>query len=224
MSAVPLITEVAINQIRAAPETQMRIKISESVVEDYADAINDGAPFPPIVVFHDGKIYWLADGFHRHAAHLKLGRETILADICKGGLRDAVGHSLSANGTHGLQRTRADKRRVVEAAVADAEWAKLSDRDIAKLCGVSHTLVAQVRKGGTLAIEKPRAVRMLGNLATPGIAYTAIPVEPPSGNIAAGNADDLVSIVRPMLTKASDDAIVDLICELERIAKKRGIR
>jgi hypothetical protein len=215
--------KVDLREIRAEASAQMRIIVSGSTVDEYTEAISAGAVFPPIVVFFDGEIYWLADGFHRLAANRKLGHETITADIREGGLRDAIQFSLGANETHGLRLTRADKRRAVETALADREWAELSDRDIAKMCFVSHTLVAQVRKGGTLAIEKPRVVRTSGNLATTAAVPVATIAEP-TGNIATGDDDDLVTAVQPMLDKASDAAIVDLFCVLSAALKKRGIK
>ena len=52
--------------------------------------------------------------------------------------------ALSANATHGQPRTNADKRRSVE--LAFDEWPKLSDREIARICAVNPSLVADVRK------------------------------------------------------------------------------
>jgi len=43
-----------------------------------------------------------------------------------------------------MARSNADKRKAVEVALR--EWADLSDRQIANLCGVGYTLVASVRK------------------------------------------------------------------------------
>jgi hypothetical protein len=100
---------------------------------------------PPIVVFHDGVDYWLADGFHRHAAHLKAGAADIAADVRKGTKRDAILHSVGANQAHGLRRTNEDKRRAVLTLLNDEEWAKWSDREIARRCAVDHTTVIRHR-------------------------------------------------------------------------------
>jgi hypothetical protein len=43
------------------------------VVQNYADALEEGANFPPVTLFYDGSAYWLADGFHCTAA----GKESI---------------------------------------------------------------------------------------------------------------------------------------------------
>lgn len=125
--------------------TQPRAKLDESVVSEYADAIIAGANFPPVVVFHDGKAYWLADGFHRFHAHRKARAIEIAADVRTGTKRDAILYSLSANGEHGLRRSNEDKRGAVKTMLADKEWAQWSDRDIAKQCNVSHPFVAGLR-------------------------------------------------------------------------------
>lgn len=61
-----------------------------------------------------------------------------------GGRADALKHAL-----HGHRRSNADKRRCVEIALR--EFPKLSSRAVAKLCGVSHTFVEQLRPEEALA-------------------------------------------------------------------------
>jgi len=98
------------------------------VVAEYAEHIES---LPPVVVFYDGTAYWLADGFHRVAAHVKAGRESVLADVRQGHRRDAILHSVGANAAHGLRRTNADKRRAVEILLRDEEWSGWSNVVIA---------------------------------------------------------------------------------------------
>ena len=52
--------------------TQVRSGLNETTVADYAEALADGAKFPPMIVFHDGQRYVAADGFHRISATLRL--------------------------------------------------------------------------------------------------------------------------------------------------------
>jgi hypothetical protein len=126
--------------------TQSRMSIDETVVADYRDTLLDDVELPPVIVFRDEEgINWLADGFHRLLAHQQAGIDTIRADVRAGSRRDAVLFSCGANSDHGLRRTIADKRRAVETLLNDAEWAAWSDRQIAKRCGVSHTMVASTR-------------------------------------------------------------------------------
>jgi len=208
--------EIDVTAIQGDAGAQMRVRTSDAVVAEYAEAINAGAVFPPIVVFHNGGNYWLADGFHRLAAQAKLGYETIPVDVRKGGRRDAIQYSLGANETHGLRRTREDKQRAVATALADPEWSALSDRDIAQLCGVSHTMVSRVRKGGAPEVERPKAVwsRETRNVAT---AADSVPEEL--------QANDLVDSVQELAVGASLNAPIDLQFWLNiEVDNRRGLR
>ena len=143
---------------------------------EYAAALVDGAVFPPVVVFFDGKSYWLADGFHRVAGHSQAGRTEIEVDVRQGTQRDAILHSVGANATHGLRRSTEDKQNAIRTILLDAEWRHFSDRDIAKRCGVDHKTVGRMRsvvgvpsterkfttKHGTVGVRKVEE-RSMGN-------------------------------------------------------------
>lgn len=131
--------------IRLDGATQPRCAINEDTVQEYAEAMRDGANFPPVVVFNDGSSRWLADGFHRFHATRAAGLPTILIDERAGTRRDAVLFGFQANIKHGLRETRADKRRKIEVMLRDAEWVCWSDREIARRCGVHHETVGTVR-------------------------------------------------------------------------------
>lgn len=135
-----------LNAIRIDGGTQSRVEINMEAVADYAEAVKVGIEFPAVVVFHDGSDYWLADGFHRYHAHKQADKASIHAEVRNGTARDAILYSLSANCTHGLRRTNADKRKAVQTLLADAEWAAWSDRKIAEACGVGHPFVAALRR------------------------------------------------------------------------------
>lgn len=137
--------QIKLDQILLEGGTQLRERLNTTAVAEYAQAIQDGAKFPPVVVFWDGTEYWLADGFHRVHAAEACGRKTIKATVQAGSKRDAILYSVQANATHGLRRTNADKRKAVMLMLNDEEWAKWSDREIAKQCNVSHTFVAKMR-------------------------------------------------------------------------------
>lgn len=135
--------------IRRDGGTQSREGVNFSVIDEYAQAMREGAEFPPIDVFFDGTDCWLADGFHRLAAAEKVADghpgATIPATVHQGTKRDAVLFSVGANASHGLRRTNADKRNAVRLLLSDPEWAKFSDREIARRCGVSDPFVGQLR-------------------------------------------------------------------------------
>ena len=137
---------LGLDKIRIDCGTQARAQINAEMVENYAEALLDGAIFPPVTVFYDGVSYYLADGFHRYLANIKAGSPNIECNVNNGSLRDAILYSLSANFDHGLHRTNADKRKAVITMLEDFEWTDWSDREIAKWCKVSHNLVATIRK------------------------------------------------------------------------------
>jgi hypothetical protein len=126
--------------------TQVRVALSETVIREYADALARGDEFPPIEVYDDETVHWLADGFHRLQAAKQAGRDSIAATIHPGGQREALLHALSANDTHGYRRTDADRRHAVELMLADPEWQAWSNREIARQCRVSEFLVRTVRQ------------------------------------------------------------------------------
>jgi hypothetical protein len=132
--------------IRTDGGTQPRAELSEAMIEDYTAEMKRGDEFPPVVVFHDGAEYWLADGFHRMHARKRTGWGDITADIRQGTKRDAILHSLGANASHGMRRTNEDKRRAVERMLRDREWRSLPDREIARHCAVSPQTVGNVRR------------------------------------------------------------------------------
>jgi hypothetical protein len=137
---------IPLTAIRIDGGTQSRVHLDIDTVAEYAAALEeDGKEFPPVVVFNDGSDYWLGDGFHRYHGYLTNGRASIPADLRTGTKRDAILHAVGANGKHGLRRTQEDKRNAVKMLLADEEWSKLSAREIAKLCDVSHTFVSNVR-------------------------------------------------------------------------------
>ena len=110
--------------------------VNEEKVEEYAEAIENGAEFPPIKVWKkpDGT-YQVIDGVHRISAYRKLGRQYIEAEIVED-IQDEVDfmeRAIQENLKHGLPLSREDKRE-------DARRLYLKGRkpeDIARLFKVS---------------------------------------------------------------------------------------
>jgi hypothetical protein len=120
-------------------------KVSEQVVEEYVEALRRGDVFPPVTVFCAGqKVYYLADGFHRLAAHDAFGLEKIPCQVISGNRSRAIEYACGCNAEHGYRRTNADKRRAVESLLHLHK--NYSDRKIAELARVSDTLVQNVRQ------------------------------------------------------------------------------
>lgn len=150
-----------LSQIQRDGSCQSRASVFPAIIQEYANAMIQGAEFPPVVVFHDkdGK-YWLADGHYRCAARELYAAEKGWTDcqievkIKNGTHRDARLYAVGCNRGHGVQRSNADKRHAVKMLLADPEWAKASTSWLAQAAGVSETLVDEVR-----ASLRPRTSR-----------------------------------------------------------------
>jgi len=139
------IVEVSLEAFALGDETQARARLDPAVIEEYAEAMTEGAHFPPVVLFCEGELYWIGDGYHRIAAARRVGFTTIQAEVREGAKREALLYACSANTSHGLRRTNADKRKAVETLLTDEEWGQWSDHHIARHCGVSPTTVGTLR-------------------------------------------------------------------------------
>ena len=93
---------------------QTRSGTDAETIDNYAEAMADGAQFPEVTVFTDGTHFWLADGFHRVMAAKQLGKKQISADIRKGTEDDAVVFGGTANNKQGKRPTRADVQHFLE--------------------------------------------------------------------------------------------------------------
>lgn len=147
MSAVKKLSEkttikLSLSKILVDPDVQPRVSIDTATVSDYAENVES---LPPLTVFHDGESYYLADGWHRHAAYIAKEIKSAVCDVYPGDKRDAILYAVGSNAKHGLKRTNADKRRAVEMLLRDPEWSQRSDRWIAEACRVTHPYVADIR-------------------------------------------------------------------------------
>lgn len=137
---------VTISQIKLDADIQPRQQLNQEVIIEYADAMKQGIQFPAVIVFFDGKNYWLASGFHRIKAKEYIGEHKILAEVKSGSRRDAILYAVGANIVHGHRLTNPDKHRIVQRLLQDPEWCQWSDNAIAKRCGVSHPYVGKIRR------------------------------------------------------------------------------
>lgn len=166
-----------ISDIRTDGGTQIRVRLDDATVNEYAEAFADGAKFPPVIVFNDGSQNLLADGFHRVMAAIRAGIKDILADVRQGGRSECLKYALSANASHGLKRTNADKRRSVELALS--EWPKLSNVELSRICCVSDEMVRQVRTVAQPPIIGGSQTRIGGDGKERKLPTPKAPIAPP---------------------------------------------
>jgi hypothetical protein len=145
------IKTLRLDQIDINGNTQFRDHINSQAVNDYAEKLSEGIKFPPLLVVSDGTTNWLVDGYHRYHASKKVGFRDVQAEVTYGTQLDAQVLALGVNSNHGLQRDGMTKRKVVEAALIHPHTKDKSDREIARICGVSHPFVAGVRCPSTKA-------------------------------------------------------------------------
>lgn len=191
-----MIQSIDIGKIRIDGGTQSRKQVYEDTVASYTELLLDGTQMPPPVVFHDGKEYWLADGFHRYHAHKRAAHKTIDCEIHNGTKRDAFIFSRSANAEHGLPRTNEEKRLVIMSLLDDIEYADASEREIGRICKVSHMTVARVKK----AMELNKKQKL--------------PPPPPAKPVTKAEPSE------PPEWHAEDDHLVEMATEMKAISEE----
>ncbi len=95
-------TSVPIESIRIDGGTQSRVRIDPETVADYADAMQGGAEFPPVIVYYDANQYWLADGFQNlwRVMDVPSGQQSGIDWFCdRAGLPKPVSVPLCRNAT-----------------------------------------------------------------------------------------------------------------------------
>ena len=156
MVSDPITQMIRCDAIMATDATQVRVKLSKDVIDDYTQEIKTGAKMPAIVCFceKNSERIFLADGFQRHRAHINADLEEIEVDLRVGNKHDALEYALSANRAHGLRMTNADKVKSVKMALADSELAKRTQQEIADMVGITREAVNRISRRDTLDKNK----------------------------------------------------------------------
>lgn len=134
---------VPIAEIKIDAGTQVRVKIQDPTVAEYAAAMQAGAIFPPIILYHDGSQYSVGDGFHRVLAATRINRTEIAAEIRIGTPEDALWYALGANSRNGLRLKSEDKKHAILLALKT--WPDKSTRELAEQIGCHHAWVARIK-------------------------------------------------------------------------------
>jgi len=125
---------------------QSRVETNQDLVVEYADMMQSGIQFEAAQGIRDTTSQvFIWDGLHRAEAARMTGM-LLRIHVQPGTRQDAEWLALSTNQKHGLRRSRQDKQRVVQQALLHPFGAQLSDREIARHCGVDHKTVGKIRK------------------------------------------------------------------------------
>jgi hypothetical protein len=151
---------VTLGDLRMDSDVQPRESINTALIGEYAEAMRNDEQFPNIIVYRDGDVLYLADGWHRVMAAKEAEKATLNAEIREGTKRDAILYSIGANTRHGLRPTNADKRRAVRRLLIDPEWSSWSDSVIADRAGVSQPFVSSLRNQMTGDDDEPKVRRV----------------------------------------------------------------
>ena len=166
------IREIPLDDLVLDQNLNLRDRLDDFTVERYADSWDR---LPPITVYNVDDRLLVADGFHRHAAAVMLGKRTIRAEIIDGTFTDALDFVSSVNLFHGLPLTRSERRRAVEVKLKlHHDW---SDRRMAEELAVSRELVAKIRRQ---LIESHKIPNLPGRVGADGKLYTSagLPKDP----------------------------------------------
>lgn len=166
MTTTDQIHWIAIENLITDPRLQVRAGLDAATVDRYAEVLRPWAddaeasatdlPLPPLLVeVYQGQTY-LLDGWHRLAAYQRCDCRNVAVNYHppQGSWGLMVRTAARANALHGLPLTTADKRRAVTAWVrteidyeaAGEQTIKYSARELGRMLGVSHTLVAEIRR------------------------------------------------------------------------------
>jgi hypothetical protein len=180
------VRELPVDELVLDPNLNLRDRLDDEAVGRYVES---WGRLPPVTVFEVDGLALLADGFHRHAAAVSLGRRTLEADVRVGTFADALDHASAANLRHGLPLTRAERRRSVEVQVRLHH--EFSDRRLADELGVGRELVGKVRKQLVDAGQVPAGA---GRVGADGKTYPAALAPDPNEHLprdkTGGGQDD----------------------------------
>ncbi len=206
------IQDIELYDIILDPALNLRDKLDEDTVTRYIDA---WGRLPPVTVFEvDGRLL-LADGFHRHAAAVTLGKKKISAEVLHGSFSEAMDYVAGANLFHGLPLTRSERRRAIEIRLRLHH--ERSDRHLAEEMSVGRELVAKIRRQLIETNQIPAGTTRVG---ADGKTYPSLPKDPgehrPKGKV--NTQDDPRDGGRREADKAPWDDTIDPMPAVQKSA------
>jgi len=145
------VQKLKLTQIRTDGGTQARVSLNQDTVNEYAQQMQDGDVFPPVVIFSDGSNNWLADGFHRYFASRQIGSVDIAVQKHEGTVDEATLYAFGATARRGLSFTKEDYKHIVTRMMQHPVWSTWSTRTIAELLGCSAMTISRVKS----SLEEP---------------------------------------------------------------------
>jgi len=180
---------VPLSRILEDHDIQIRGEINSAVVKEYEAIVRETGRMDSITLFYDGEFdhaattFMIGDGWHRIAAYRGAGLVKINANLRQGTRSEAIEYALRRNGHHGAPMSKAQKRSATEIAVKDARIGELTDSKIARMVGVSQSLVSLVRRGispeaATERVNGSKAKRAVNKASKPDASPAPAPERP----------------------------------------------
>lgn len=212
--------ELNLSDIRIDGGTQARLKLNQEKVKQYAEHLRDGETFPPVIVYHDGSDYWLADGFHRYFANKNNATKKIECDIRVGTLDEAVLYSWTANSGRGLDMTPEDNRNILIKMFNHPTASQWSLSQIAKWVGVSKSTVSRVKS--SISEEKPTKVKYTnkhGKESTMKVGNIGKAVERPTTKPDMSSAPSEIDMLTDKIRELTDT--IDAVSEENTVLRDK---
>lgn len=150
---------------------KVRAEVRSDTVEEYQSQYRlKGNRMPEPHLFKSGKMFIIGDGWHRVTAMKNLKTKAALFEIHEGGYSECLKFALTANLSHGLRRTNADKRAGAMSAIK--EFPSLSNKELSNICAVDDHTIATVRTEMEASLEVKAVSKRQG---ADGKTYTAKP-------------------------------------------------
>lgn len=172
---------VKLSDITARPDWQVRKRLNEKLIREYATNYAYGAAFPPVALALVNGGLFLTDGWHRLAALHELGRDTVEATVEEMTAEEAQWKAAIANTVNGLRLTRQECREVFRCFVKTgrhrAKRGYKSYRDIAwELKGLAGKSTLQ----RWMQLDFPKIARRMNDGREDAASVKETPAERPS--------------------------------------------
>lgn len=201
--------KVDIKAIVRAPHLQSRNKVSEVVVNRYAQQMLNGAVFPPVRVHRVKGVLFLVDGFHRLEAADVNGWTTITATITDSNMNEAMTEAAMANLQNAFQLKPAEYRNVFKMLIGAGEHHKgkkkvrwMTYQEIGEKIGVSKKTVHN-----WMARDFPKIAEQMSRVGPMEAHGELQPLQPMTEQeVLVQTADGLIKQLQPALAAMEREA------------------